>query len=91
MRPIPPLSFILYKRLKIEEFVRQKIGAEQRQLNSYKQRLRYGIFKKEVREAKLVHVLNSCIEHVHQLSLPHFLLKMSYLEICLYVRTVMRF
>ena len=33
-----PLTFILYKRLEIEESVRQKMGAEQRGLNKYEQR-----------------------------------------------------
>ena len=33
-----PLTVILYKRLKIDEPVRQKMGAEQRRLNRYEQR-----------------------------------------------------
>ena len=33
-----PLTVILQKRLKIEESVRQKMGAERRRLNNYEQR-----------------------------------------------------
>ena len=38
MQPIYQLTVILYKRLKIEELVRQKMGVEQRGLNRYEQR-----------------------------------------------------
>ena len=41
---LPPLSAVFQKRLKIEESVRQKMGAEQRQSNIFEQVDKYGIF-----------------------------------------------
>ena len=41
------LTVIFQKRLEIEESVRQKMGAEQRQLNNFEQRLRYSVVNKK--------------------------------------------
>ena len=45
-----PLTVILHKRLKIENLVRQKMGAEHRQSNSYEQQRQVRDFNKETEE-----------------------------------------
>ena len=49
MRHIYHLNYYIIKRLKIEESVRQKMGAEQRRLNRHEQRRKMQVFNKKHR------------------------------------------